>query len=317
MAADPVSIPAFSGLLEEKLPSHCRFQRGKVRDIVTSGNRMVMTTSDRISAFDTVLGLVPSKGEVLNQISLYWFDKTRDIVPNHVETELSSRTVAVRQCEPLPVEVVVRGYLTGSAFRDYQAGRAVSGIELPAGMKFNQRFAEPLVTPSTKAEAGVHDRPISEEEIVASNLVEPELWSQIRSVALRLYHRGSAIAARRGLILVDTKYEFGLLDGTLTLIDEIHTPDSSRYWFEDSYEELFRRGEKQRKLDKEFLRQWLMEKGYQGEGEPPLIPHDMLSEVGLRYREAFALITGANLIPESPSPEAETAKVLSYLEHGR
>lgn len=313
MSADPVSIPVFAGLLEAKLPTHCSFTRGKVRDIVRSDDELVITTTDRVSAFDRVLGSVPTKGEVLNQISLYWFDKTRDIVANHVVRELSARTVAVRRCEPLPVEVIVRGYLTGSAYRDYQAGRKVSGIRLPDGMKLNERFTEPLVTPSTKAETGVHDEPISEQQIKSSRLVDPEVWDSVRTTALRLYRRGSAIAARRGLILVDTKYEFGLCDGVLTLIDEVHTPDSSRYWFEDTYEELFRRGEKQRKLDKEYLRQWLMEHGYSGDGEPPEIPWEVLSELGERYREAFALITGTSLVPESNSPEAETAKVLSYL----
>jgi phosphoribosylaminoimidazole-succinocarboxamide synthase len=184
-------------------------------------------------------------------------------------------------------------------------------------MQFNQRFPEPLLTPSTKAEAGTHDVPISEREILESKLVDADLWHKVRDTALRLYARGSAIAARRGLILVDTKYEFGLRDGELTLIDELHTPDSSRYWFEESYEELFAASEKQRKLDKEYLRQWLMDHGYTGDGEPPEIPDEIFSEVGLRYRDAFALITGSKLVPGSVTPEAETANVLSYIENAR
>lgn len=314
MTADPVSIPAFRGLLGERVPPRFTFHSGKVRDIVSAPSELVITTTDRISAFDSVLGLVPSKGEVLNQISLYWFDKTQDIIANHVISQLSARSVAVRRCEPLPVEVVVRGYLTGSAYRDYQAGREISGIPLPRGMRFNQRFDEPILTPSTKESSGVHDRPISEDEIVRTSLVAPDIWERVRAAALRLFRRGGAIAAQRGLILVDTKYEFGVADGDLYLIDEIHTPDSSRYWYEDSYDELFRAGEKQRKLDKEFLRQWLMDRGYQGDGPPPSIPPGVFGEVSERYREAFYLITGARLLPEGTSPESETAKVLSYLE---
>jgi phosphoribosylaminoimidazole-succinocarboxamide synthase len=314
MSADPVHIPAFGGLLADRIPSHLGFESGKVRDIISADEKLVITTTDRISAFDSVLGLVPAKGEVLNQISLYWFDKTHDIIENHVLSQISARTIAVRPCRPLPVEVVVRGYLTGSAYRDYQAGEDISGISLGKGMRFNQRLQEPIITPTTKERAGTHDRPISEKEIADTNLVDPDVWQTVRTAALRLFARGSAIAAQRGLILVDTKYEFGTADGEIYLIDEIHTPDSSRYWFKDTYEELFEAGEKQRKLDKEYLRQWLMDRGYQGDGEPPDIPEEVFAEVSERYREAYSLITGAPLHPEGESPEAETAKILSYLE---
>lgn len=295
----------FAGLSEAVVPTGMRFRRGKVRDIVDVGDEMVLVTSDRISAFDRVLTTIPCKGEVLNRISLHWFAVTDDIVANHVVAQLSPRTVRVRKGKVLPVEVVVRGYLTGSAWRDYQAGRGVSGISLPPGMKFNQRFDEPIITPSTKEEQGEHDRPISAAEIVERRIVDPDLWRRIEEAATALFARGSSLLAERGLILVDTKYEFGLVDGELTLVDEIHTPDSSRFWFSDTYDELFRAGEPQRKIDKEYLRQWLMARGFSGDGEAPEIPDQVRIEVAWRYVQAYQLITGDDFRVQQPDPKAE------------
>lgn len=301
----------FSGLPESVVPADMRFRRGKVRDIADAGEEMVIVTTDRISAFDRVLTTIPCKGEVLNRISLHWFHRTRDIVANHVVEELSPRTVRVRKGRVLPVEVVVRGYLTGSAWRDYQAGRTVSGISLPAGMRFNQRFTEPIITPSTKEEHGEHDEPISAAEIVKHRIVDPDLWRSIEETAQALYARGSALLAEQGLILVDTKYEFGLVDGTLTLIDEIHTPDSSRFWFTDTYDELFRAGKPQRKIDKEYLRQWLMDRGFMGDGEIPEIPDEVRVEVAWRYIQAFQLVTGNDFEAQQPDPKAEERLIQS------
>jgi phosphoribosylaminoimidazole-succinocarboxamide synthase len=287
--------------------------RGKVRDIFDMGDRLLISTTDRISAFDVVLSTIPCKGEVLNGLSNYWFDQIADVIPNHIEETVSSRAVIVKKCEVLPVEVVVRGYLTGSAWRDYEAGKTVSGIELPKGMRFNQRFDEPLLTPSTKAERGDHDEPIASDEVVRRGIVEEKLWAQVVDTAHALFRRGSELVAERGLILVDTKYEFGLLDGKLLLIDEVHTPDSSRFWFRDTYAELFEAGEKQRKIDKEYLRQWLMEKGYMGEGAPPEIPDEVRIEVAWRYIQAYQLIKGDEFTSAGLTPEAEEAQTLSYI----
>jgi phosphoribosylaminoimidazole-succinocarboxamide synthase len=280
-------------------------QQGKVRDIIDLGQHMVICTTDRISAFDRVLTTIPCKGQVLNQVSLYWFTHTADILQNHLLEELSPRTVLVKKSKVLPVEVVVRGYLTGSAWRDYQKGNPVSGITLPDGMRFNQRFETPLFTPSTKAERGTHDLPISGKEIVAQGLVEKRIWEQVETKALELFARGTELAAAQGLILVDTKYEFGLYNGELILIDEIHTPDSSRYWYADTYEDLFSGGEKQRKLDKEYLRQWLMEQGYMGDGEIPHIPDEIRTQVAWLYITAFETITGKSFRPADLNAAAE------------
>ena len=305
---------SFKGFDKDSVPASAEFISGKVRDIFSKGDRLVISTSDRISAFDRVLSTIPYKGEVLNRLSLFWFENTSDIIPNHIDEKITARTVAVKKCEVLPVEVVVRGYLTGSAWRDYQDGAAVSGIELPAGMKMNQKFETPLLTPSTKAEQGEHDMPISSEEIIRTGLVEKSLWEQVEKAALSLFEYGSKTLASRGLILVDTKYEFGLLDGKLVIVDEMHTPDSSRFWYADTYEELFQAGEKQRKIDKEYLRQWLMEeKNFMGKGENPEIPDEVRMEVSRRYIKAYEQITGTDFVPESLVPEDEIAAIVSYL----
>ncbi len=275
------------------LPAGTRVTQGKVRDIAELGDRLIICTTDRVSAFDRVLTVIPCKGEVLNTVSLFWFDNTADIVPNHVVERLSARTIGALKCRVIPVEIVVRGYLTGSAWRDYQAGLAVSGIAFPPGMRMNSRFDSPLLTPSTKEEKGSHDKPISASQILSSGIVPAKTWTRIEETALALFQRGTEIAARNGLILVDTKYEFGERDGKLYLIDEVHTPDCSRYWYADSYEELFSRGETQRELDKEYLRRWLLSKGFKGDGEPPEIPDDVRIEVAWRYITAWEKITGS------------------------
>ncbi len=281
--------------------------RGKVRDIIDYQDEMIICTSDRISAFDRILTTIPCKGEVLNGMSVYWFSRTEDIVPNHLVEMMSARTVRVRKYPLLPVEVVVRGYLTGSSWRDYQKEGKVSGISLPASMRFNEEFPKPLLTPSTKAEKGTHDVPISEKTIIEKGIVSADLWEKVRETAFALFARGTEIAASRGLLLVDTKYEFGIDDaGNPVLVDEIHTPDSSRYWFADTYKELFRAGEKQRKIDKEYLRQWLMSEGFMGDGEPPHIPDEIRLNVAEKYIEAYELITGKTFTPENHTPEEES-----------
>jgi phosphoribosylaminoimidazole-succinocarboxamide synthase len=302
----------FIGFGKRQIPDGIKMEKGKVRDIFDLDEELLIVATDRISAFDTVLTTIPYKGQVLNGMSNYWFYKTEDIIPNHIKEKISSRAVLVNKCEVLPIEVVIRGYLTGSAWRDYEESKQVSGIPLSDGMRFNQRFRTPLLTPSTKAEIGNHDEPISTKEIIDRKLVAKDLWEEVENVAFELFERGTEIAANRGLILVDTKYEFGMFNNELVLVDEVHTPDSSRYWYADTYDELFDNGEKQNKIDKEYLRQWLMEKGYMGDGAPPFISDDLRTEVSDKYIKSYELITGAEFDKESNLNE-EIDTILSYL----
>ena len=308
-------LPGLLGSCVENLdlPADAPLTRGKVRDVLDLGNEVLITTTDRISAFDRVLTTVPCKGEVLNTLSLFWFRSTSDIIYNHVREEISARTVRAVKCSVVPIEVVVRGYLTGSAWRDYQRQASVSGIHLPPGMRVNQRFDSPLLTPSTKEEKGAHDRPISRDEILSSGRVKNQLWERIEETSLALFHRGTQIATRSGLILVDTKYEFGLQNGHLTLVDEVHTPDSSRYWFADTWEELYKEEKPQRELDKEYLRQWLLARGWSGDGPAPEIPDDVRVQVAWKYVTAWETITGREFSPHAMGAEGETALVKARL----
>jgi phosphoribosylaminoimidazole-succinocarboxamide synthase len=288
--------------------------RGKVRDVVGGEKTLLLVASDRISAFDRVLSTVPFKGEVLSRISAWWFENCSDIVPNHILPKGDpvslgiGRVTLVRKVHMLPVEVVVRGFLAGSAWRDYHAGRRVSGLELPQGLLRNERFSVPLVTPSTKEENG-HDRPVSATEIISSGLVREDIWHEVEAAALSLFRRGQELAARSGLILADTKYEFGVADGRLYLADELHSPDSSRYWWADSYERLFLGGGDQRELDKEPFRRWLAERGFTGEGSVPLIPDSVRAETALRYVQAYEAMIGENFESIGADPQSEEALV--------
>ena len=290
---------------------------GKVRERVDLGERLLIVTSDRVSAFDRVLATIPSKGQVLNQLSVFWFRHTADIVANHLLREVTPRSMLVRRCEVLPVEVVVRGYLTGSAWRDYQRDRAVSGIPLPPGMRADERFPHPLLTPAIKGGLGEHDRAVSRAELLAAGAVAVELWRRIETVALQLYARGAQHAARRGLILVDTKYEFGTIGGELVLADEVHTPDSSRYWYRDAYAQRFARGDPQRKLDKEFLRGWLMQRGFMGDGAAPEIPDAVRYELSQRYLESYRILTGRDLAPNALTLEEEVERYAAVIREAR
>ncbi|MBN2440815.1 MAG: phosphoribosylaminoimidazolesuccinocarboxamide synthase [Spirochaetales bacterium] len=286
-----------------------KLYRGKVRDILDLGSALFIYTTDRISAFDRVLATIPSKGEILNQISLFWFKQTADIIDNHIIKEVTSRSVLVRKCAIVPIEVVIRGYLTGSAWREYQKGNSLSGITLPEGMRRNEKFPTPLITPSTKAEQGIHDEPISREEILKQGIIPEETWKKIEKTALALFNRGTEIVGKQGLILVDTKYEFGLADGKLYIADEIHTQDSSRFWYKDTYEELFSQDKDQRKLDKEFFRKWLIDRGYMGDGTPPDINDEVIEGITERYKKAFHIITGKEFVPSGLSEDEEMAKI--------
>lgn len=265
---------------------------GKVRDNYTSGDTRVLITSDRLSCFDVVVTSIPFKGQVLNQMAAHWFRVSQSIVENHLLDVPDPNVMLVRNCEILPVEVIVRAYITGSAWRDYESGREVSGIKLAPGLKPSQKLPELLITPSTKAEKGKHDLPISEKEILEKGLVKPNLWSQVREVSLQLFKLGQAQAEKQGLILVDTKYEFGLYHGKLTLADEIHTLDSSRYWIKSTYQERFERGESPEMLDKEPMRQWLLAQGYKGEGAIPTFSDDYRAQISRHYIDSFYRVTG-------------------------
>ena len=278
-------------------PGQTKVYHGKVRDVYTINDEtLVMIVSDRISAFDVVLPKgIPFKGQMLNQIAAKFLDATADIVPNwKIATPDPMVTVGVK-CDSFPVEMIVRGYLCGSAWRTYKSGvREICGVKIPDEMKENQKFPTPIITPTTKAEMGLHDEDISKEEILKQGLVSKEDYDLLEKYTMALFLRGSEIAAKRGLILVDTKYEFGKRDGKIYLIDEIHTPDSSRYFYSESYQELFEKGEPQKQLSKEFVREWLMENGFQGKAgqQVPEMTDAIVASISERYIELFENITG-------------------------
>lgn len=287
-------------------PGQTNVYHGKVRDVYSvNPDLLVMIATDRISAFDVVLPKgIPFKGQVLNQIAEYFLDATADIVPNWKLASPDPMVTVGRRAEGLRVEMIIRGYLTGSAWREYAAGcREICGVKLPDGMRENQKFPEPIITPTTKADAG-HDENISKEEIIAQGLVSAEDYAQVEAYTRALFERGSQMAADKGLILVDTKYEFGLLDGKVILIDEIHTPDSSRYFYADGYQERFEKGEPQRQLSKEFVRQWLIERGFMGKAgqQVPEMTDEFVESVSKRYIELYEHITGKTFVP---APEAD------------
>ena len=276
------------------LPGLGELYRGKVRDNYSRGDRIVMVTTDRISAFDHVLGTIPFKGEVLSRLTAFWFDKVKDIAPIHLLESPDPSVMVVKKAKALPVEVIIRGYITGSLWRDYQSGQAGAyGIEWPKDLRKDQKFAQPIITPSTKAEYGQHDLPISEADIVAKGLVPAPVWKEATEIARRLFARGQEWALQRGLILVDTKYEMGIADGKLVVIDEIHTPDSSRYWVADGYQARFDAGQEQQMLDKENVRQWLIkEHGFSGHGTPPALTDEVRIMLARKYIEVFERLTG-------------------------
>ena len=285
-----------------------------------NGEKLVMVATDRISAFDVVLPKgIPFKGQMLNQIAAKFLDATTDICPNwKMATPDPMVTVGV-MCEGFPVEMIVRGYLCGSAWRAYKSGvREICGVKLPEGMKENQKFPEPIITPTTKAEIGEHDADISKEEILAKGLATPEEYAILEKYTMALFKRGTEIAVERGLILVDTKYEFGKHNGTIYLMDEIHTPDSSRYFYSEGYEERFAKGEPQKQLSKEFVREWLMDNGFQGkEGQQvPEMTDEIVTSISERYIELYEHITGEKFVKEDTSNIAERIEknVTEYLK---
>ena len=305
---------------EFSFPGQTDLYKGKVRDVYTiNDNKLIMIATDRISAFDCVLPKgIPYKGQVLNQIASAFLKATSDIVPNWLETTPDPSVSAGKRCEPFKVEMVIRGYLTGHAWREYRDGkRSICGIPMPEGMKENDKFPKPLITPTTKAAVG-HDEDISREDILNQRIVVEEDYIQLENYTKALFERGTKMASERGLILVDTKYEFGKdKNGVITLIDEIHTPDSSRYFYKEGYQEKQDKGEKQKQLSKEFVRQWLIENGFQGkeDQEIPFMSEEFVNSVSKRYIELYEHITGEEFVKQEVEDVLQRVEnnILDYL----
>lgn len=289
-------------------------QSGKVRDLYAVNGQRVLITTDRVSAFDRVLGVIPFKGQVLNQLSSWWFEQLQDVVANHVIATPDPNVTVAHEAETLPVEVIVRGYITGvtstSLWTAYANGeRTPYGIPLPDGLQKNDALPEPIITPTTKATGGAHDEKLTRAEIIERQLVPTALWEQVETAAIAIFKRGQEVARNAGLILVDTKYEFGLVDGKLTLIDEVHTPDSSRYWTLDSYGP----GKEPKNFDKEFLREWFVAQGYRGDGQAPALTEEVVSQMAARYISAYERLTGLTFVPgELPAAERVARNLEAY-----
>ena len=294
-------------------PGQTAIYKGKVREVYTVNEKLVMVASDRLSAFDVIMPKqIPYKGQILNQIAAKMLEATKDICPNWVLGTPDPNVTVGYACEPFKVEMVVRGYCTGHAWRTYKSGeRVLCGITMPEGLKENDKFPTPIITPTTKADLGDHDEDISREEILAKGIVSQEDYEQLEAYTLALFKKGTELAAERGLILVDTKYEFGkTADGKIVVIDEIHTPDSSRYFYAEGYQERQNKGEAQKQLSKEFVRQWLIENGFQGkEGQQiPELTDEKIEEISNRYIELYEQITGENFV------KADISNVLERID---
>ena len=270
---------------------------GKTRDFYIIKDKRIIVSTDRISAFDINLGYIPYKGQVLSQLSAFWFDKTKDIIPNHLISTPHPNIMIVKDCSVVPIEMVIRGYITGvtgtSIWGSYKKGdRIIYGIKFPKGLKKNQKLLRPVITPTTKAMSG-HDKRLTKKEILQKRIVSKNIYSKMEKISLKLFERGTKICDKRGLILVDTKYEFGFdKNNELILIDEIHTPDSSRFWIKKTYKERFSEGVEPENYDKEFLRIWFKKRGYSGDGVPPKMPKNLINKVSKRYIDVFKKITG-------------------------
>ncbi len=285
--------------------------KGKVRNNFYHDDKIIMVTSDRVSAFDHVLGTIPFKGQILTEIANFWFERTKHIAPNHIIESPDPQVLIAKKAKTLPVEVIVRNYITGSLWREYSSGiNGQYGFMLPEGLKKDQKFSEVILTPSTKAEYGLHDEPISREEII-KDLVDEKIYKKAEEYALQLFDEGKKWADQQGLILVDTKYEFGIVDDELIVIDEIHTPDSSRFWVKSEYEERFAAGKSQKMLDKENIRQWLIDQGFSGEGTPPKLSDEIRISLAEHYMELYKVLLGKEFIPELGDVEERVVRNLN------
>ena len=313
---DEITAAIPHALLRADVPGLGPRSEGKVRDIYVQGDRRILITTDRVSAFDRVLGAIPFKGQVLNQLAAWWFEQVGDIVANHVIDVPDPNVTIAHEADALPVEVIVRGYITGvtstSLWTLYNAGvERPYGLDLPPGLRKNDPLPEPVITPTTKATGGAHDERLTSVEVVERGLVEPVLWQEIQQAALAVFRRGQQIARRAGLILVDTKYEFGLIDGRPALIDEIHTPDSSRYCVADSYDSAHGSDRERQNFEKEFLRLWFVDQGYRGDGPPPAMPPEFIAQVAARYIAAYERLTGHEFVPAAQPASERIARALA------
>lgn len=272
---------------------------GKTRDFFVKDGKRIIISTNRISAFDINLGYIPYKGQVLNELTAFWFDQTKHIIPNHILSVPDPNVIIVKECELIPIEMVVRGYITGvtgtSIWGSYEKGeRTIYGIQFPQGLKKNQKLPSPVITPTTKAVVG-HDERLTRDEIIKKKIVSKTIYDQMEQVSLALFDYGTKLCAKKGIILVDTKYEFGLYKGKLILIDEIHTPDSSRFWIQKTYKARLAKGLEPQNFDKEFLRLWFAKKGYKGNGKPPKMPRTFIQKVSKRYIDIYEIVTGKKL----------------------
>jgi phosphoribosylaminoimidazole-succinocarboxamide synthase len=315
LSVDEIIAAIPHALLQVDLPELGPRLEGKVRDIYRVGPRRLLITTDRVSAFDRVLGAIPFKGQVLNQLRAWWFDQLKDVAANHVIAVPDPNVTIAHEAQSLPVEVIVRGYITGvtstSLWTLYQQGvERPYGLDLPPGLRKNDPLPQPVITPTTKATGGAHDERLTSAEVVERRLVTPEVWAKIQEIALAIFKRGQVVAQSAGLILVDTKYEFGLIDGQPALIDEVHTPDSSRYWLADSYEAVRGTADEPESFDKEFLRLWFVGQGYRGKGTPPAMPPEFIAQVAQRYISAYERLTGQ---PFTPGLQPATDRIQAAL----
>ncbi len=305
------------------IPRLGKKQQGKVRDFYILPDKRIIITTDRQSAFDRALGHIPYKGSVLNSLAAFWFEKTKNIVPNHVISVPDPNITIAKNCTGIPVEMVIRKFITGvtdtSIWGSYKNGeRTIYGLKFPEGLSKNQKLPKPIITPTTHAEKGGHDARLTREEIIAKNIVDKKLYAQMEETTYALFEYGSKLCAEHGLILVDTKYEFGLYNNELTLIDEIHTPDSSRFWIADTYEKRFSSGEEPESFDKEILRLWYADRGYKGEGKPPVMSEDLILSMSRQYIGAYEKITGKKFIPYKYPIENRIKKnILKALAKGK
>lgn len=279
------------------IPKLGKKHQGKVRDFYILPDKRVIITTDRQSAFDVILGHIPFKGSVLNSLAAFWFQKTKKIIPNHIISVPDPNVTIAKNCKPIPVEMIIRGYISGvtntSIWGSYEKGeRTIYGLKFPEGLRKNQKLPKPVITPTTHAEIGGHDERLTKEEIISRGIVEKKLYEEMEKATYALFDYGSKLCEEKGLILVDTKYEFGLADGKLTLIDEIHTPDSSRFWVKDTYQSRLENGEEPENYDKEFLRLWYVDKGYKGTGTPPEMSEELIVALSNRYIDVYEKITG-------------------------
>lgn len=299
-----------------------RYQ-GKVRDYYVLDNKRILITTDRISAFDRVLGVIEDKGRVLNQLALYWFEKTKDIAANHLLAAPDPNVTIAKNCQAYPIEMVVRGYISGvtktSLWYNYEQGqRQIYGLKFPNGLTKNQKLPQPIITPTTRGTgAGGHDEKISREEIIKRKIVSVKVYQQMEQAALALFKRGTEICDKAGLILVDTKYEFGDYQGELTLIDEIHTPDSSRFWIKKTYEGRLKKGLEPENFDKEFFRLWYNQRNYYGDGRTPVMPASFRKKVSRRYQAIYSKITGKKLIKYKGNMSARIKKNLKPFAYAK